>query len=247
MKSTIVLLFILVLTNITSKAQYKSDATYGIKVGAMLSKISNVEHMLISEGYYSGYNFSYDYRPSPSASLFFSYKVPHTIIGLEARLSYDAINARATYSDIHSFHYSTDIKLHTLGALTHIKLYTFKGLHIAAGIGYGWNLSGNCFKYSSNSKEIDWGSCIVPSDSDMEEEFVKAFSANGVVYMPLTIGYEFPKGMSLEVFYRKGLNDVIATHSNRHDFGEVDNRINSLGLMVGWGLPMAKPEKHRRG
>ena len=62
----------------------------------------------------------------------------------------------------------------------------------------------------------------------------------------MALGYEFPKGLNVEAIYRKGLNDVITTHTNRHDFGEADNRINSFGLLVGWGFPMDNPDKHRR-
>ena len=115
-----------------------------------------------------------------------------------------------------------------------------------AGIGYGWNLTSDIFSYSSNSSEIDWGNSYVPSDEETAEEFSEAFSGNGSVYLPLALGYEFPLGLNVEAFYRKGLNDVITTRSNRHDFGDTDNRINSFGLLVGWGFPMDNPDKHRR-
>ena len=106
----------------------------------------------------------------------------------------------------------------------------YKGLYLSAGIGYGWNLTSDIFSYSSNYSEIDWGDSYVPSDEETAEEFSEAFNGNGSVYLPLALGYEFPLGLNMEAFYRKGLNDVITTHTNRHDFGEADNRINSFGL-----------------
>ena len=90
------LLFAFVLTYASATAQYKSDATFGVKAGVSLSKISELPKMLVSEGYYSGYSFTEDFRPSFSASIFLSYKIPQSPIGLEGRISYDAINTCAT-------------------------------------------------------------------------------------------------------------------------------------------------------
>ena len=69
-------------------AQYKSNSNFGVKAGVCLSKISGIGDMLVSESFYSGYSFTDDFRPSVSANIFFSYQVPRTPIGLEARISY---------------------------------------------------------------------------------------------------------------------------------------------------------------
>ena len=42
-------------------AQYKSDATVGVRAGAGLSKVTEIPKMLVSEGYYSGYSFTDDF------------------------------------------------------------------------------------------------------------------------------------------------------------------------------------------
>lgn len=242
----IILFAAFVLACASATAQYKSDATYGVKVGAGVSKMSGIPKTLVSEGYYSGYSFTEDFRPSFSASIFLSYRIPHSPIGLEGRISYDALNSRTTYSDIENFTYTIDAKFLTIGASAHIKGYAFKGLYLSAGIGYGWNITKDIFSYTSNSSEIDWGYFYVPSDEETANELAEAFPANGNVYLPLALGYEFSMGMNVEAFYRHGLSDVITTHPNRHDFGETDNRLNSFGMLVGWGLPMDNPDKHRR-
>lgn len=90
------------------------------------------------------------------------------------------------------------------------------------------------------------GESHVPTDEETTDEFTEAFGGNGLVYLPLSIGYELPLGLTIEAFYRRGLNDVVSTRTNRHDFGENDNRINSFGLLIGWGLPMDNPDKHKR-
>ena len=232
--------------SIDLSAQYKSDAIVGVRAGAGLSKVTEIPKMLVSEGYYSGYRFTEDFRPSFSASIFLSYSIPHSPICLEGRISYDALNASTTYNDIENFTYTVDVKFQTIGASAHVKGYVFKGLYLSAGIGYGWNLTSDNFSYSSNSSEIDWGDSYVPSDEETAEEFSEAFSGNGSVYLPLALGYEFPLGLNVEAIYHRGLNDVITTRTNRHDFGEADNRINSFGLLVGWGFPMDSPDKHKR-
>lgn len=242
----ILLSIVLTLVEVSSFAQYKSDAIVGVRAGAGLSKVAEIPKMLVSEGYYSGYSFTDDFRPSITANIYLSYKIPQSPIGIEGRIVYDAMNARTTYSDIENFTYTVDVKFQTIGASAHIKGYAYKGLYLSAGIGYGWNLTSDIFSYSSNSSEIDWGDSYVPSDEETAEEFSEAFSGNGSVYLPLALGYEFPLGLNVEAFYRKGLNDVIATRTNRHDFGDTDNRINSFGLLVGWGFSMDNPDKHRR-
>ncbi len=239
-------LFLFALVAASATAQYKSDATYGVKGGVSLSTMTGIPKMLISEGYYSGYSFTDDLRPSFSAGVFLSYKIPWSPIGLEGRISYDAINTRTTYNDVEGFTYTIDGKFQTIGASAHVKGYAFKGLYLSTGIGYGWNITKDVFSYSSNSSEMDWGDFYVPTDDETEDEFAEVFSGNGVVYLPLALGYEFPMGLNIEAFYRKGLNDVVATHANRHDFGEADNRLSSFGMLVGWGLPMDSPDKRRR-
>ena len=236
---------VIVLTSIDVSAQYKSDAIVGVRAGAGLSKLTEMPKMLVSEGYYSGYSFTEDFRPSITANIFLFYKIPQSPIGIEGRIAYDAMNARTKYSDLENFTYTVDAKFQTIGASAHIKGYAYKGLYLSAGIGYGWNLTSDSFAYSSNSAEIDWGEYHVPTDEETAEEISEAFSINGSVYLPLALGYELPLGLNVEAFYRKGLNDVITTRTNRHDFGDTDNRINTFGLLVGWGLPMNNPDKHR--
>lgn len=235
-----------VLACVTATAQYKSDATYGVKAGAGLSNMTGISMMLVSEGYYSGYSFTEDFRPSFSASIFLSYKIPQSPIGLEGHISYDAVNTRATYDDTEGFTYTIDAKLRTVGASAHIKGYAHKGLYLSAGIGYGWNLTKDIFSYNSNSSDMDWGDLYVPTDKETTDELAEAFAGNGSAYLPLALGYEFPMGMNVEAFYRHGLSDVITTRANRHDFGEADNRLDTFGMLVGWGLPMDSPDKRRR-
>ena len=242
----IILSVVFMLAEASMTAQYKSDATYGVKAGVSLSKVTEIPKMLVSEGYYSGYSFTDDFQPSISTSVFLSYQIPQSPVGIEARVEYDAIKARTTYSDIEKFTYTIDTKFQTIGASAHVKGYAYKGLYLSAGIGYGWNLTSNSFSYSSNSSEIDWGDSHVPSDDETVEELAEAFCGNGLVYLPLALGYELPLGLNFEAFYRIGLNDVITTRANRHDFGEADNRIDSFGLLVGWGFPMDNPDKHKR-
>lgn len=63
-------------------AQYKSDATVGVRAGAGLSKVTEIPKMLVSEGYYSGYSFTDDFRPSIIANIFLSFKYRNRQLGL---------------------------------------------------------------------------------------------------------------------------------------------------------------------
>lgn len=105
----ILLSIVLTLVEVSSFAQYKSDAIVGVRVGAGLSKVTEIPKMLVSEGYYSGYSFTDDFRPSITTNIFLSYKIPQSPIGIEGRIAYDAMNARTTYSDIENFTYTVDV------------------------------------------------------------------------------------------------------------------------------------------
>lgn len=237
--------FALALTCAIASAQYKSDAMVGVRGGVAACKMMGVPKMLVSEGYYSGYTFSEDCGVCPTADIFFSYTIRNAPIGLEARFNYDQLKGSATYDDIEGFTYTTESTFHTIGASAHVKGYAYKGLYLSVGIGYCWNLTPGKFTYSSNSGDMDWGGKEVPTDMETAEEFAEAFGGNGSVFLPLALGYELPNSLSLEAFYHRGLNDVVATRANRHDFGETDNRISSFGIVVGWGFPMDTPDKHR--
>lgn len=217
----------------------------GVRGGVSACKMMGVPKMLVSEGYYSGYTFSEDYGVCPAAGIFFSYTIRNAPVGLEARFNYDQLKGSATYDDIEGFTYTTEATFHAIGASAHIKGYAYKGFYLSVGIGYCWNLTPGKFTYSSNSGDMDWGGQEVPTDRETAEELAEAFSGNGCVFLPLALGYELPNSMSLEVFYRRGLNDAVATHANRHDFGDANNRINAFGIVVGWGFPMDALDKHR--
>ena len=232
-------------TLLPSSAQYKSDATYGVKAGADVARLDGVGGMLVSEGYYSGYSFRGGTMPSVSASIFLSYRVPRTRVGLEARMSFDALNTTTTYTDVEGFTYDFDVRLRTLGASAHVKCYVWRGLYLSAGFGYGWSLTPCDITYTSNSQAMDWGDAVVPGDSETASELSESFSAGGRASLPLTLGYELPLGLSVEAFYARGLNDVLTTHPNRYDFGDTDNSLHTLGLLVGWGFAMDAPDKHR--
>ena len=228
----------LTLASLSASAQYKSDAMVGVRAGVSMGKMTGVPDMLVSKGVYSGYSFSEDRCACPSAGVFLSYRIPKSPLGLEARISYDQLNSSTTYSDIEGFTYTMESMFHTVGASAHIKVYPYKGLYLAGGIGYGWNLTPDKFTYKSNSEDMDWGDFDVPTDEETQDEIVQAFHGNSTVHVPLALGYDFPIGLNIEAQYLLGLNDMLATSTNRHDFGDTDNRQNLFGLLVGWAWPV---------
>lgn len=242
----ILLSSLFVLSSPAAAAQYKSDAMFGVRAGAQASKMTGVPGMLVSEGFYSGYEFTEEYSACPSACVFLSYAIHGTPVGLEARLNYDMLKARTTYDDVEGLTYTTEATFHTIGASAHIKAHPHKGLYLSAGIGCGWNLTPGNFSYSSNSADMDWGDAEVPTDEETAAELSEAFCGNGVVYLPLAIGYESRLGLSVEALWRVGLNDAVTTRPNRHDFGETENRVTTLGLLVGYAIPMDTPDRRRR-
>lgn len=103
---SILLSSLFVLSSPAATAQYKSDAMFGVRAGAQASKMTGVPGMLVSEGYYSGYEFTEKYSACPSACIFFSYAIHGTPVGLETRTTYD---------DVESLTYTAEAAFHTIG------------------------------------------------------------------------------------------------------------------------------------
>lgn len=233
----------------SSAAQYQESLMFGFKVGAGWSSISGLPAILVPEDFYSGYTFESRGLIRPAASLFVTYRLPDSPIGLEGRLTYSQHSVNLVYSDIMNFTYTCKFHYHYIGGGAYIRAYILSGLNVAVGMRMGINLTPENIDYVSNSHEIEWPDGIIPdSDAYTRDELRNVIKGLNTSELSLLVGYEFVNGFSIDLGYSHGLNDVIETFANRHNFGNPINNPSAVWIAVGYAISVdAPPRRHRRG
>ena len=73
--------------SLTVSAQ-RYDFHVGLRLGCGISSNSNVQHILVSEEYYSNYTFRKRLQVVPTAELYFLYKPQGNLWGIEAGITW---------------------------------------------------------------------------------------------------------------------------------------------------------------
>jgi hypothetical protein len=231
----------------TSRAQYNNNLVFGIKAGASRSLISELSPIFVSEDYYSGYTFEEKETISPTALLFVNYRIDPSPIALEGQLSYYQQATDLIYNDIKDFTYTTRFQYHFLGLGGYIKTAIVKGFNVGVGLRLGINLSPENLTYTSNASEISWGDdAEIPSDSETQSELRNVIKGLNSTDFGIMGSYEFGNGLSIDISYYQGLNDMVETLVNRHDFINPENKVSTFQLTVGYAITMDKNKNDKR-
>lgn len=108
----------------------------GIRLGGGYSINNHIDRILVSENYYSNYSFDNKGLFVPSAELFFLYREPGSLCGVEAGIAYYNKTARVRYEDRNELNYTLSTRYHHLGLAAYLNLYPFRGrnsLHVSLG------------------------------------------------------------------------------------------------------------------
>ncbi len=241
------LLFLLCVITAPSRAQYSSNLMFGIKAGVASSLISELSPIFVSEDYYSGYSFEENKLIKPTALLFMNYRIDPSPIALEGQVSYYQQATDLIYSDIKDFTYTAKFQYHYLGVGAYIKTNVVKGFNVGVGLRMGINLSPENLTYTSNASEISWGdNDVPPSDSETQLELRSVVKGLNSTDLGFIASYEFGRGLSVDISYYKGLNDMVETLVNRHDFINPTNKASSFQLTVGYAIMMDKNKNDKR-
>lgn len=220
------------------KSQYLNDDRYlsfGIKGGASISSISNIYPMIISENTYPNYGFDEKTTVNPYASLFVNYKLEGTVVALEGGLSYYQIASKSEYSDeTQGFNDKFKFQYDYIALEAYLRSYCYKGFNVAVGLRFGFNVTPNNIKYSSNKESI-YG-----PDIKVEQRLKQALKGKNNIAPCIILGYESPKGWLVDLSCHYGLNDVIETRVNDLNIMENTNNTHSIQLTVGWLFSLNK-------
>ena len=100
--------------SLTVSAQ-RYDFHVGLRLGCGISSNSNVQHILVSEEYYSNYSFRKRLQVVPAAELYFLYKPQGNLWGIEAGITYYNRTACVRYDDKNELNYTLSARYHHLG------------------------------------------------------------------------------------------------------------------------------------
>lgn len=241
------LIFLLCGMSVPSWAQYSSNLMFGIKAGATSSSITKLAPILVSEDYYTNYSFQENSFIKPAALLFMNYRIDPSPIALEGQLGYYQQATDLVYNDIKDFTYTTKFQYHFLGVGAYIKTNIIKGFNVGVGLRMGINLSPENLAYTSNASEISWGEkAPPPPDDETQLEMRSVIKGLNSTDFGITGSYEFKMGLSIDISYYHGLNDMVETLVNRHNFINPQNLASSFQLTVGYAIIMDKNEKDKR-
>ena len=137
-------LLILFIVSCLSLSAQEGAFNAGVRLGGGYSVNSHVDKILVNEDYYANYSFDNKGGFVPSAELFFLYRQPASLWGVEAGIAYYNKTARVCYEDKNELNYTLSTRYHHLGLAAYFNLKPFKAknsLHVSLGGRIGANLS----------------------------------------------------------------------------------------------------------
>ncbi|HEX2936573.1 MAG TPA: porin family protein [Bacteroidales bacterium] len=229
-------LFILFIGNVTlTIAQpHKKEIRnlqFGIKAGAVYSKITGLDKVLVSESYYSGYSFDNPYSWGFTAGVYVNYKFEESISALYTELSYSRLANLLEYSDVNDFKYDFTARYEFVTWELFYRVYVWNGLHFGIGPRIGFNLTPDALFYKSNGEDI-YG-----PDLREQQDLRDILKGRSNFSLGVSVGYELANGLSLDFRYYHGFSDVIETQVNNHHLIETKNASRVFQVTLGYALP----------
>jgi hypothetical protein len=214
----------------TRKKEIK-NLQFGLKAGAVYTRVTGIDKVLVSESFYSSYDFENAYSLGFTGGVFINYRFDESISALYSELSYSRLGNILKYSDINDFKYDFTIKYEFITWELFYKIYAIEGLNIGIGPRIGFNLTPDALFYSSNGEDI-YG-----PDIRHQQDLRDVLKGRSNFSVGINIGYEFNNGISLDIRYYNGFSDVMETYVNNHHLIETKNAGRTFQFTLGYALP----------
>lgn len=216
--------------DICSSAQ-SPDGTFttGLRIGANHVTIANLKQTFCSDDGKPTFELSEKRHITPTVSIVAQYRFPTSLVAVEGSVSYFQTRNEVEKTATHTTE-TYDIKLNhiTLGAGA--KVYPVKGAFVKAAISAGPCLNGtSCVKYDATGMAN-------AAKMQVEEHVNQTVKGRTLVRADLSLGYDFPTGLTVEAFYGKCLTDLLEVCVNDHGYAEQRNDSQYAGMSVGWLL-----------
>lgn len=227
-------LLLIFLSNIAVAQSHKREASniqFGIKAGTTYSKITDLDRVLVSESYYTNYDFSTKSAWGATTGIYLNYKLEETISAFYSEIAYNRLNSVLDYSDVNAFKYTINMRYDYITWEFCYKAYVLPWMPLSIGPRLGFNLTPNGLFYKSN------GSATYGPDIRIQQDMRDVLKGKSNVAIGVGLGIELYSGLSLDLRYYYGVNDVNETLVNNYNFVEVGNASRSFEIKLGYALP----------
>lgn len=212
-------------------SQYEENLTFGLKIGAVNSRISNIPEMLLGREHYLT-NFEMKTRGvyGVEGGAFLNYKFPDTRTAIQPEITYRTGGEELTYTnEVLGRNYQLDFKYSYLVLGAVYKLYPYKGLNLGVGIHYAKNLQPHNIEYTSNEFDGRY-------DTNYRQFYRDGIEGKDDFQLSFNLGYELAHSFHFDLRYYLGLGDAVGTRSTSFQFIENTNRNTLLTLSVGYSF-----------
>ncbi|KAF2514350.1 outer membrane beta-barrel protein [Flavobacterium foetidum] len=211
-------------------AQNETNITYGLKLGGLYSKISNLPESI------KGRDNTFDNSTMENQGVygleggfFLNLKLYDTRVAIQPEILFRQSGEKVTYQD--ALGKKFDLGLHysylQIGAL--YKVYPYEGLNLGAGAFYGINLSPNNVTYTSNEANGMY-------DVATRQFYIDGLEGAGDFALCFALGYELHKSIHFDMRYYLGVKDMVKSHASSFQFIENQNKSSVFCFSVGYSF-----------
>ncbi len=228
--SAICLAVLLGAADICSLAQsYDGVFTAGLRIGANHVAIANLKQTFCSDDGKPTFELSEKRHITPTVSIVAQYRFPTSLVAVEWSVSYFQTRGEIKKAATHTSE-TYDIKINHITLGMGAKVYPVKGAFVKAAICAGPCLNGtSCVKYDATG-------VTNAAKMQVEEHVNQTIKGRTLVRADLSLGYDFPTGLTVEAFYGKCLTDLLEVGANDYGYAEQRNDSQYAGVSVGWLL-----------
>lgn len=218
------------LLSLVMQAQHEELVTYGLKLGALQSKISNVPEMLTGrDDSFQQFELNTVGVQGLEAGFFANIKLYDTRVAIQPELLFRKSGEKVNYSDPSGKTYSVgfDYSYLVVGAI--YKIYPIEGLNVGLGAFYAINLSPASINYQSNQ----YGGQF---DTEYRQFYKDGIEGTNDFSLSFSLGYEFKRNFNIDFRYYLGVSDALKTKNNSFQFSENTNKTSTLGFSIGYSF-----------
>lgn len=230
MKILLRLLLFCFFFNVVAYAQNETNITYGLKLGGIYSKISNLPESI------KGRDNTFDNSTMETkggygieGGFFLNFKLHDTRVAIQPELLFRQSSQTVNYHDTtgKEFELGLNYSYLQIGAL--YKVYPYEGLNLGFGAFYGISLSPNNVTYKSNEA------------GGMYDVATRQFYQDGLdgvddFSLCFALGYELHQSIHFDLRYYLGVKDVVNSSSSSFQFIENQNKSGVLSFSLGYSF-----------
>lgn len=223
--------FVFLLVSAVLFGQYQENLTYGLKVGVLHSKITNLPEMIIGrEHNLTQFSLQNRGKYGIEGGVFLNYKFPDSRVAIQPEILFRQSGERVEYHhSITGKQYTLDFNYSYLVIGATYKLYPISGFNLGVGAHYAKILTPNGIEYTSNEYNGMY-------DTNYRQFYREGIVAKDDFNLSFSLGYEMANSFHFDLKYYLGVGDVIGNRNTSFQFLENTNRNSLFTLSVGYSF-----------